>query len=156
MCLYLCRGYSINWKIQPISSVSAITLQWRSLQSFITPPVSLETQAVMGTSMQFPAFLHLVIVFQTHLLSSFICREGDVWRNHNRECNPRERKALERKRVLKGTCRLLVAIKAAITLTTLAPATFSQNVSSAMLQVALTFLKRPRFRMEHSPRKASI
>lgn len=50
-----------------------------------------------------------------------------VYQNHYRVPNPKEGKEKERKKVLKGTRWLLVAIKAAIVLTTLSPATFSQT-----------------------------
>lgn len=139
--VHLCKGHNVNWNIQrkdPRSSVRAITLQWRSLEPFVMATLSFETQASVVMSMQFPSCFHLVTVFQTHP-SSFICREGGVCWNHNREPNPRKGKEFERKKVLKGTCWLLVAIKVAVTLTALSPATFSQTSAQLCSRLAWPF-----------------
>lgn len=91
--------------------------------------------------MQFPTYLNLIIVFQTDLLSSFICQEGDVCQNHYRKPNPREGKELQRRKSAKGDMLAACSNQSSNHFNnTLASHPFP-NVSSAMLQVGLTFLR---------------
>lgn len=158
---HLCQGHNINWEIQPKDPISSMSphysgdlssplLWWHCVQR---PRHSRDPGCGIHAIPCLPPSRYS---FSDTSSIFFYLPGGDVCWNHYREPSPREGKELERKKVLKGTCWLLVAIKTAIALTTLSPTTLPQTSAQLCSRSAWPFLQGPSFRMGHSPRKASF
>lgn len=156
MCLYLCKGYSINWKIQPILSVRAITLQRSSFQCFIKLAVCLETQAVAVTSMQFSACLHLVIVFSDTSSIFFYLPEGGCMEKSQPWVQSQGRERGREKESAKGDMLAACSNQSSNHLNNTLT---SHPLPKRQLSYApgcLDLFKETKIQNEHSPRKASI